>query len=31
MRDAEALGLTVRFSLLARGDAVIEQLICCNA
>jgi hypothetical protein len=24
MRDAKALGLTMRFSLLARADAVIE-------
>jgi len=27
MRDTKALGLTMRFSLLARADAVIEQLI----
>jgi len=31
MRDTKALGLTMRFSLLARADAVIEQLISCTA
>jgi hypothetical protein len=28
---AEALALTVPYSLLARADAVIEKLICCTA